>query len=202
MSTIRTGNGKQETGNCHLQAPILWEALKGLRAGDGVLLSGVVYTARDAAHARLCAALGAGEDLPVDLRGQTVFYAGPTPPPPGKPSGGIGPTTSICMDIYTPPLLNYGVNAMIGKGERSEAVRQAIREHGAVYFAAAGGVAAYMAACVVTCEEVAYHDLGTESIKRLVVRELPLKVAIDADGNDFYAVAMQRYLDSVATGSQ
>ncbi|MEG0513455.1 MAG: fumarate hydratase C-terminal domain-containing protein, partial [Clostridia bacterium] len=120
----------------HLSAPFTKEALVSLRAGERVLVSGVVYTARDAAHARLCAALQAGEALPVDLRGQVVFYAGPTPTPPNKPCGAIGPTTSGRMDAYTPALLAYGVNAMIGKGERSEAVRQAVMAHGAVYFAA------------------------------------------------------------------
>ena len=172
-----------------LQAPLEAEALKKLRIGDNVLLSGTIYTARDAAHARLCAALQAGEPLPVDLRGQTVFYAGPTPPPPGKPTGSIGPTTSGRMDAYTPELLHHGLNAMIGKGERSEAVKQAIRQCGAVYFAAVGGCAAYMAACVSACEVVAYEDLGTESIKRLTVENLPLTVAVDALGDDFYLAA-------------
>ena len=144
-----------------LNAPLTAEAIRSLHAGDRVLLSGVIYTARDAAHARLCAALDAGEELPVDLRGQTVFYAGPTPTPPGKACGAIGPTTSMRMDAFTPRLLRYGVNAMIGKGERGEAVRAAIMETGAVYFAAIGGCAAYMAACVEALEVVAYDDLGT-----------------------------------------
>ena len=122
-----------------LNAPLTAEAIRSLHAGDRVLLSGVIYTARDAAHARLCAALDAGEELPVDLRGQTVFYAGPTPTPPGKACGAIGPTTSMRMDAFTPRLLRYGVNAMIGKGERGEAVRAAIMETGAVYFAAITG---------------------------------------------------------------
>ena len=171
-----------------LIAPLTKEAVKALRCGDSVLLSGTVYTARDAAHARLCAALEAGRALPVDLRGQTVFYAGPTPPPPGKPVGSIGPTTSMRMDAYTPMLLGYGVNGMIGKGERNDAVKQAMRACGAVYFAAAGGCAAYMAACVTACDVVAYEDLGTESIKRLTVQDLPLTVAVDAEGNDYYLV--------------
>ena len=127
-----------------LNAPLSAEEIGKLRAGDSVLLSGVIYTARDAAHARLCAAMEAGEALPVDLRGQTVFYAGPTPTPPGKACGAIGPTTSMRMDAFTPRLLRYGVNAMIGKGERGAAVRDAIVETGAVYFAAIGGCAAHM----------------------------------------------------------
>ncbi|MEG1775487.1 MAG: FumA C-terminus/TtdB family hydratase beta subunit [Clostridia bacterium] len=166
-----------------------------LRAGESVLVSGMIYTARDAAHARLCAALERGEELPVNLRGQTIFYAGPTPPPPGKPTGAIGPTTSMRMDAYTPALLAYGVNALIGKGGRNEAVRRALVQNGAVYFAAIGGCAAYMAACVTACEVVAYDDLGTESIKQLVVEELPLTVAADAHGGDAYALGMQRYLE-------
>lgn len=176
-----------------IQAPLDAETLRRLRAGDSVLLSGVIYTARDAAHKRLCEALAAGEPLPVDLRGQAVFYAGPTPPPPGRPTGSIGPTTSVRMDVYTPALLRYGMNAMIGKGERSQGVKQAMQETGAVYFAAIGGCAAYMAACIAECAVVAYEDLGTESIKRLVVKDLPLTVAVDAQGGDYYAQGMQAY---------
>lgn len=180
-----------------LTSPLNREALQALRAGDSIALSGVIYTARDAAHARLCATLTAGEPLPVDLRGQTVFYAGPTPTPPGKASGAIGPTTSVRMDPYTPQLLEYGVSAIIGKGERGEAVRNAFVACGAVYFAAVAGCAAYMAACVESVEVVAYDDLGTESIKRLVVHNLPLTVAIDTLGNDFYREGQRRYLESI-----
>ena len=183
----------------HLQTPMTKADLAPLRSGDRVLLSGILYTARDAAHKRLCEALAAGERLPVELGGQTIFYAGPTPSPPGKATGAIGPTTSARMDAYTPQLLRYGVHALVGKGARSDAVRNAIRECGAVYFAAAGGCAAYLAGCVAACQAVAYDDLGTESIKRLEVRNLPLTVAVDAQGNDFYALAMQRYLDDMAT---
>ena len=179
-----------------LTAPFDPAALKQLRAGDSVLVSGVIYTARDAAHGRLCAALSAGEALPVDLRGQTIFYAGPTPTPPGRPSGAIGPTTSMRMDAYTPMLLHYGVNALIGKGGRNESVKQALRETGSVYFAAIGGCAAYMAACIEELTVVAYDDLGTESIKRLVVRDLPLTVAIDTQGGDAYEMGMQTYLNA------
>jgi fumarate hydratase subunit beta len=176
-----------------LTSPFTSQALNALRAGDAVLLSGVVYTARDAAHARLCAALAKGEPLPVDLRGQTVFYAGPTPTPPGRVSGAIGPTTSARMDSFTPQLLRYGVRAVIGKGARSDAVNEAFVNAGAVYFAAAGGCAAYLASCIVGVEPVAYEDLGTESVKRLVVKDLPLTVALDARGNDFYREGPRRY---------
>ena len=181
-----------------VEAPLSREVIQNLRCGDSVLLSGMVYTARDAAHGRLCAALQAGEALPVDLREQTVFYAGPTPPPPEKPTGSIGPTTSMRMDAYTPALLSYGMNGMIGKGERSETVKKAIRETGAVYFAAIGGCAAYMAACITACEVAAYEDLGTESIKRLTVKDLPLTVAVDVLGNDFYQLGVQQYRESVS----
>lgn len=179
----------------HLQVPASFDQLETLRCGQTVLLSGVIYTARDAAHARLCAALEAGEPLPVDLRGQMVFYAGPTPPKPGMPTGAIGPTTSGRMDAYTPQLLAYGMAAMIGKGDRSAEVQNAIREHGAVYFAAIGGCAAYMAACVTGCEVVAYDDLGTESIKKLTVKDLPVTVAIDSKGNNAYEQGMRAYAE-------
>lgn len=178
----------------HLTAPFTAETLRDLHAGDNVLVSGVIYTARDAAHARLCAALERGEALPVDLRGQTIFYAGPTPTPPGKASGAIGPTTSMRMDAYSPALMRCGVNAMIGKGGRSDKVKQAIRETGSVYFAAIGGCAAYMAACIEKLDVVAYDDLGTESIKRLVVKDLPLVVAVDATGRDAYEMGVAAYL--------
>jgi len=180
----------------HLTAPFQKEDLKALRAGENVLVSGVIYTARDAAHGRLCAILEKGEALPVDLRNQTIYYAGPSPTPPGRPCGSIGPTTSMRMDAYTPQMLHYGVNALIGKGGRNEAVKQALKETGSVYFAAIGGCAAYMAACVEQLDVVAYDDLGTESIKRLVVKNMPLTVAIDTEGNDAYEMGMQAYLNA------
>ena len=179
-------------------SPLAHEVIQTLRAGDSVLLSGTVFTARDAAHARLCAALAQGLPLPVDLRGQTVFYAGPTPTPPGKASGAIGPTTSVRMDPYTPQLLRYGMLAVIGKGDRGEETQRAFVENGAVYFTAVAGCAAYMAACVQSVEVVAYDDLGTESIKRLVVRNLPLTVAIDTHGGNYYREGQLRYLAGVA----
>ena len=184
----------------HLTVPFQKEDLKALRAGENVLVSGVIYTARDAAHGRMCQALANGEKLPVDLRGQTIFYAGPTPTPPGRASGAIGPTTSMRMDAYTPAMLHYGVNALIGKGGRGEAVKQALRETGSVYFAAIGGCAAYMAACVEELTVMAYDDLGPESIKRLVIRDMPLTVAIDAYGCDAYEMGMQTYLSECQNG--
>ncbi len=178
-----------------LTTPFDPQALRTLRAGDSVLVSGVIYTARDAAHGRLIAALEKGEPLPVDLRGQTVYYAGPSPTPPGRASGSIGPTTSMRMDPYTPALLRYGVRALIGKGDRNQAVRDALVETGGVYFAAIGGCAAYMAACVQRLDVAAYDDLGTESVKRLVVKDMPLTVAIDTRGNDAYQQGVRAYLE-------
>ena len=182
-------------------SPFDQSTLNALRAGDRVLLSGVVYTARDAAHARLCAALAAGESLPADLKGQTIFYAGPTPTPPGRASGSIGPTTSVRMDPFTPQLLRYGVKAVIGKGQRGPDMRAAFAEAGAVYFVAVGGAAACLAACVQSVEVVAYPDLGTESVKRLVVRDFPLTVALDTLGNDFYLEGPKRYQESAQNSS-
>ena len=179
-----------------LTAPIAREELLKLHAGDRVSLNGVIYTARDAAHGRLCAALDRGEALPVDLCNQVIFYAGPTPAPEGKPVGAIGPTTSVRMDAYTPKLLRYGVSGLIGKGDRTPAVCDALQECGAVYFAAIGGCAAYMSACIQSCDVVAYDDLGTESIKRLVVKDLPLTVACDAHGGNAYRDGMNAYLET------
>lgn len=170
----------------HLQSPATREALAALRAGDRVLLSGVIYTARDAAHARLCAAMERGEALPVDLQGATVFYAGPTPTPPDRVCGVIGPTTSTRMDPYTPAMLHAGVRVLIGKGDRADAVRDALRETGSVYLAAPGGCAAYLSQCIRSLDVVAYEDLGTESIKRLTVEDLPLTVVLDTRGGNAY----------------
>lgn len=178
-----------------LTAPFDPEALRALRAGDCVLLSGVIYTARDAAHARLIDALSKGQPLPVELRGQTIYYAGPSPTPPGRASGSIGPTTSVRMDPYTPALLRYGVNALIGKGGRGQSVKDALAETGSVYFAAIGGCAAYMASCIRQLDVVAYEDLGTESIKRLLIEDMPLTVAIDSLGQDAYQQGVDAYLN-------
>jgi fumarate hydratase subunit beta len=175
-------------------SPIDEKLVPRLKAGDSVLLSGVVYTARDAAHARMIRALENGDPLPIDIDGRTIFYAGPTPAPPGRVSGAIGPTTSFRMDAFTPVLLSRGLRAIIGKGDRGEEVKRAIAENGAVYFTAPAGCAAYLSSCVESVEVVAYEDLGTESIKRLTVRDLPLVVAIDSWGNDIYELGPKDYL--------
>ena len=181
----------------HCTSPIDPKLIPELTAGETVLLSGVVYTARDAAHARMVRDIENGEPLPFDLEGQTIFYAGPTPTPPGRISGAIGPTTSVRMDAFTPALLGRGLKAMIGKGDRGEAVKKAIVENTAVYFSAPAGCAAVLSACVESVETVAHEDLGTESIKRLTVKNLPLVVAIDSKGNDIYQLGPEDYCSQV-----
>ncbi len=165
------------------------DRLRALPAGAAVLLSGPVYTARDATHARLADELRGTGTLPHGLAGQVLFYAGPTPPAAGRPAGAVGPTTARRMDAWTPGLLAAGIAATIGKGARSGAVREACAAHGAVYLAATGGAAAMLATCVVGAEVVAYPDLGTEALVRMEVRDLPAWVAIDASGRDLYAEA-------------
>lgn len=164
-----------------------------LHAGDSVLISGVVYTARDAAHARLVELIKQGKPLPVDLKGQVIYYVGPTPAKPGHAIGSAGPTTSGRMDSFTPTLLSMGLKGMIGKGFRSRSVIDAIVEHKAVYFAATGGAAAMLAKRIVSCEVVAYEDLGCEAIHRLEVVDLPVVVINDCYGRDFYKENQEKY---------
>ena len=157
-----------------------------LAAGQRVLLSGEVYTARDAAHKRIFELLDAGQPLPFDLRGAVVYFAGPTPAPAGLPIGSCGPTTSSRMDSFSPRLLDLGLAAMIGKGPRNDAVCEAIVRNGAVYFCATGGAGALAAMCVTSAEEIAFHDLGCESVKRLIIRDFPLIVGIDSRGGNLF----------------
>lgn len=164
-----------------------------LRAGDKVLLSGYIYTARDAAHKRFDAMLDSGEKLPVDIDGAVIYYAGPTPAPEGKPIGSCGPTTSGRMDRFAPRLLDLGLCGMIGKGERSEDVRNAVVRNGAVYFCAIGGAGALAASCVKSCEVVAFDDLGCESVKRLLVEKFPVTVADDCQGGDIFSQGRADY---------
>ena len=167
--------------------PCTTEFIRSLRAGDRVSLTGVIYTGRDAAHKRLCALLDAGEKLPVDLAGQAIYFVGPCPAPPGKVIGAAGPTTSGRMDAYSPVLIEKcSLKAMIGKGDRNDAVKSAMKEFGAVYFAATGGAGALISRSIVKADVVAFPDLGPEAIYRLEVKELPLVVAIDAEGNSLY----------------
>ena len=181
----------------HLTAPLTEADVLSLHAGEHVLLSGTVYTARDAAHLRMMECIAKGEALPFDLEGQVIYYAGPTPTPEGKPVGSIGPTTSTRMDASTPTLLAQGLRGMIGKGQRGENVMRAMQEHPAVYFAAVGGAAALMAACVTSCEVIAWDDLGPESVKRLTLKELPLVVASDAYGKDAFTLEQAEYLNTI-----
>lgn len=164
-----------------------------LRAGDKVLLSGYIYTARDAAHKRFEAMLGKGEKLPVDIDGAVIYYAGPTPAPEGKPIGSCGPTTSGRMDRFAPGLLDLGLCAMIGKGERNAEVREAVIRNGAAYFCAIGGAGALAASCVKSCEVVAFEDLGCESVKRLLVEKFPVTVANDCRGGDIFSEGRVKY---------
>lgn len=180
-----------------LKTPLTREALAPLRAGDTVLLSGTVYTARDAAHARMSEALDRGDPLPFDLKGAAVYYVGPTPERPGCAIGAAGPTTSGRMDRYTPRLLDLGLACMIGKGKRSEAVKQAVVRNGAVYLAAIGGAGALMARSIRSCEIIAWPDLGCEAVRRLEVDRMPLTVLLDAHGGDLYESGPAAYLASL-----
>jgi fumarate hydratase subunit beta len=176
-----------------LTTPISDEDVRNLRAGDQVLLSGVIYTGRDAAHKRLIELLQAGKELPVDLKGQIIYYVGPTPAKPGKDIGSAGPTTSGRMDAYAPTLIERGLKGMIGKGLRNQAVTDAMKEFGAVYFGATGGAAALLAKRITACEIVAYEDLGPEAIRRLVVEDFPVIVVNDAHGGDLYKEGVKSY---------
>jgi len=167
--------------------------LANLKAGDSILLSGTILTGRDAAHKRLCAMLDGGQNLPIELKGQAIYYTGPCPAPAGKPIGSCGPTTSGRMDAYAPRLLDLGLSAMIGKGQRSNEVINACMRNGAVYLAAAGGAAALLANCVKECKVIAFDDLGSEAIHLLRVEDMPLVVAVDTFGNDLYEMGRKQY---------
>lgn len=176
-----------------LQTPLFDEDILKLRSGDVVFLSGVIYTARDAAHKRLIQALDEGRELPFDLKGAAIYYVGPSPAPPGRPVGSAGPTTSYRMDTYAPRLHGLGLKATIGKGRRSEEVRRALQEHKAVYFGATGGAGALLSQCVKESNVIAYDDLGPEAIREFAVEDFPLLVINDAYGNELY---VQPKLDS------
>ena len=178
----------------HIETPLSDEVISSLRCGDMVSISGVIYTGRDAAHKRFAEALDAGRELPVDLAGQVIYYAGPTPARPGAVIGSCGPTTSGRMDAFTPQLIEQAhLKGMVGKGPRSPQVIEAMVRNHVVYFASIGGAAALIAASVKECEVVAYEDLGPEAVRRLVVKDYPCIVAIDAQGNDIYEQGPARY---------
>jgi fumarate hydratase subunit beta len=177
----------------HLTTPLTDAQIAGLHAGDRVRINGVVYVARDAAHKRLVAALDRGDPLPFDLSGQVVYYMGPSPAKPGRPIGSAGPTTSYRMDAYAPRLMAAGLKGMIGKGERSLAVREAMQRFRCVYFGATGGVAALIAQSIVDAQVIAYEDLGPEAIRKLTVVEFPAIVINDIYGGDAYETGRAAY---------
>ena len=175
----------------HIEAPIKKDVANSLHAGDYVYITGTIYTARDAAHKRMYEALGRGEELPVDIREQMIYYMGPSPAREGRPIGSAGPTTASRMDKYAPQLLDLGLGAMIGKGKRSPEVIEAIKRNQSVYFAAVGGAGALLSKCIKKSEIVAYDDLGTEAIRKLEVEDFPVIVVIDCEGNNLYETAIR-----------
>lgn len=176
-----------------IKTPLRDEDVLSLKAGDAVLISGIIYTARDAAHKRLIEDYEKTGKLPFDLKGQIIYYVGPSPAKPGKVIGSAGPTTSIRMDPYTPKILELGVKATIGKGQRTEPVKEAMKKFKAVYFAAVGGAAALLAERIKSVKVIAYEDLGPEAINEMVVEDFPVIVAVDAYGNDLYIDGIKRY---------
>ena len=168
-----------------------------LKCGDSILLTGTIYTARDAAHKRLIELIEKGEELPFNLEGETIYYVGPTPPKPGMVIGSAGPTTSYRMDAYAPKLLDLGLKGMIGKGLRNEEVIESIKKNKAIYFGAIGGAAALIGKSIIKSEVIAYEDLGSEAIRRLEVKDLPLVVIIDSLGNNLYEIGKENYLKTV-----
>lgn len=180
-----------------LTMPLTREKARELKAGDSCLISGVIYTARDAAHKRLCELIKEGGELPVDLKDSTFYFVGPTPKKEGQVIGSAGPTTSYRMDSFSPLLISLGQTGMIGKGKRSDEVIEAMKAYGAVYFGAIGGCGALLSKCIKKCEVVAYEDLGAEAIHRLEVEDFPVVVVIDAEGNNLYETGREAYLKSL-----
>ena len=180
-----------------IKAPLTKEAARELRAGDSCLISGKIYTARDAAHKRLCELVEAGKPLPIDIEDGVIYFVGPTPAKPGQAIGSAGPTTSYRMDAYSPTLIALGQTGMIGKGKRGPEVVAAMKEHGAVYFGAIGGCGALLSRCIKSATVVAYEDLGAEAIRVLEVEDFPVVVIIDSEGNNLYESGRCDYLASL-----
>ena len=178
-----------------LNTPLTREDAKKLKAGDSCLISGVIYTARDAAHKRLCELIAKGEELPLDVKDSIIYFVGPTPAKPGQAIGSAGPTTSYRMDAYSPDLIALGQTGMIGKGKRGPEVIEAMKKYGAVYFGAIGGCGALLSKCIKKAEVIAYEDLGAEAICRLEVEDFPVVVVIDSKGNNLYETGRMNYLD-------
>lgn len=179
-----------------ITTPLTLEKTRDLHCGDNVLISGVIYTGRDAAHKRLVELLQQGKELPLDVKAAIIYYVGPAPAQPGKVIGSAGPTTSYRMDAYAPALLDIGLKGMIGKGKRSPEVIESMKKNGAVYFGAIGGAGALLAKCIKKAEVIAYEDLGAEAIRRLEVEDLPAVVIIDSEGNNLYEQGRADYLKS------
>ncbi len=184
-------------GEKHITLPLTKELAKTLHAGDKVLLTGTIYTSRDAGHKRMCEALARGEKLPFDPTDATIYYVGPTPAKPGHIIGSAGPTTSGRMDAYAPTMMSVGARGMIGKGARLPEVVDAMKKYSGVYFGAIGGAGALLAKCIKKCELVAYEDLQSEALRRLYVEDMPLVVVIDSEGNNLYEEGRKEYLESV-----
>ena len=180
-----------------LKEPFTKEKVSELRAGDQVLVTGVIYTARDAAHKRITEMIDRGEEPPFEIKDSMIYYVGPTPAKPGHPIGSAGPTTSYRMDAYAPQLLDLGQLAMIGKGQRSQEVKDAVVRNGAVYLAAIGGAAALMARQIKSAEVIAFDDLGAEAVRKLYVEDLPLTVVLDVAGGDLYSKGREEYLETL-----
>ena len=180
-----------------ITAPLTREAARQLKAGDSCLISGVIYTARDAAHKRLCELAAQGKPFPMEMQDAVIYFVGPTPAKEGQAIGSAGPTTSYRMDAYSPTLIAHGQTGMIGKGKRSAEVVSAMKEHGAVYFGAIGGCGALLSKCIKKAEIVAYEDLGAEAIRRLEVEDFPAIVIIDSEGNNLYEMGRKAYLEQV-----
>lgn len=180
-----------------VKAPLSRDEARKLKAGDSCLISGTIYTARDAAHKRLCELIKEGKELPFDIKDSIVYFVGPTPAKPGQVIGSAGPTTSYRMDAYSPSLIEIGQTGMIGKGKRGPEVIEAMKKHGAVYFGAIGGCGALLSKCIKKAEVVAYEDLGAEAIRRLEVENFPAIVIIDSEGNNLYETGRKNYLDTI-----
>ncbi|MDR3595225.1 Fe-S-containing hydro-lyase [Clostridium sp.] len=180
-----------------LQAPLTEDKILNLKAGDSILLSGIIYSARDAAHKRLIELLSDGKELPLNIKDETIYYVGPSPAKPGQIIGSAGPTTSYRMDAYAPTLMDLGLRGMIGKGARNDEVIEAIKRNKAIYFGAIGGAAALIGKSIIKSEIIAYDDLGAEAIRKMEVKDMPLVVIIDSKGNNLYTIGQKEYLESV-----
>ena len=180
-----------------IKVPLSREEARKLKSGDSCLLSGVIYTARDAAHKRLCERIAQGKELPFDIKDSVIYFVGPTPAQPGEVIGSAGPTTSYRMDAYSPMLIKQGQTGMIGKGKRNRDVIDAMKEYGAVYFGAIGGCGALLSRCIKKSEVIAYADLGAEAIRRLEVEDFPVTVVIDSEGNNLYEIGPAAYLNEM-----